>query len=125
MLTIINNIPSIRIVNYNIFRKYAFDKNITLKAFENVEEGREFYKQVYIYDNENPYVLQQGALYLAQKKDYDTAFEWIDRAITMTDDKYFSIRNSHAIILFSANINYSNPDSRTELDKSMSILENV
>lgn len=123
MLTIINNIPSIRIVNYNIFRKYAFDKNITLKAFENVEEGREFYKQVYIYDNENPYVLQQGALYLAQKKDYDTAFEWIDRAITMTDDKYFSIRNSHAIILFSANINYSNPDSRTELDKSMSILE--
>ena len=123
MSKVINNIPSIRIVDYNIFRKYAFDKNITLKAFENVNEGKSFYEQAFIYDNENPYVLQQGALYLAQKKEYNTAFEWIDRAITMTDNKYFSIRNSHAIILFSANIGNTNNHSRMELDKSMKILE--
>lgn len=123
MSTFINNVPSIRVVDYRKFRKYAFDKVITLKAFENVEDGKQFYQDAFIYDKENPYVLQQGALYLAQKKEYSTAFEWIDRAINMTDDKYFSIRNSHAIILFSANINNTNPNSRIELDRSMEILE--
>lgn len=42
----------------------------------------------------------------------------------MTDDKYFSIRNSHAIILFNANITKIGHNSRIELDKSMAILKN-
>ena len=41
----------------------------------------------------------------------------------MTDNKYFSIRNSHAIILFNANINRSGSGVRAELDRSMYILE--
>ena len=60
---------------------------------------------------------------MAQKKQFDIAFNWIDRAITMTNDKYFSIRNSHAIILFSANIDKKNNLSKKELDRSMTILE--
>lgn len=121
--TFITNIPSIRVCNYKVFRKYAFDKIKTLKAFDNWKDGKHFYEQAFLYDRENPYVLQQGALYMAQKKQFEEAFVWIERARNMTDDKYFSIRNSHAIILFNANIDKSGHDVRTELDRSMSILE--
>ena len=41
----------------------------------------------------------------------------------MTDDKYFSIRNSHAVILFNANIEKNDGNVREQLDKSMQILE--
>ena len=121
--TFISNIPSIRVCNYQVFRKYAFDKVKTLKAFENWKEGKGFYEKAFLYDRKNPYVLQQGALYLAQKKQFEEAFVWIERARNMTDDKYFSIRNSHAIILFNANIEKNGNDVRAELDRSMSILE--
>lgn len=120
---VIENIGSYRICDYSIFRKYAFDKRIVFSAFPSWKEGKKFYENAYVYDRNNPYVLQQGALYLAQKQQYDLAFEWIDRAINMTDDKYFSIRNTHAIILFNANIEKNDSDARMELDKSMRILE--
>lgn len=119
----LSNIPSVRVCNYRTFHKYAFDKLTTLKAFENWEEGKLFYEEAFLYDHHNPYVLQQGALYLAQKKHYDDAFVWLDRALTMTDDKYFSIRNSHAIILFNANIDKNGKGVKSELDRSMAILE--
>lgn len=125
MLKAINNIPHIRIPFYNTYRKYAYDKTLAIKAFKNWEEGCDFYEKVYEMDFRNPYVLQQGALYLSYKKKFTTAFEWIDKAITQTNYKYFSIRNSHAIILFEANINSSNdsPEIRKQLDHSMEILE--
>jgi hypothetical protein len=118
-------IPSTQIPFYNIFRKSAYDKNLILRAFSDWEQGKEFYEDVYEYDFKNPYVLQQGALYLAQKKKFNEAFNWIDKAITQTNNKYFSIRNSHAIILFDANINSKEETSeiRNQLDYSMSILE--
>lgn len=118
-------IASTQIPFYNIYRKSAYDKNLVLKAFPNWEEGRDFYEDVYEYDFRNPYVLQQGALYLAQKKKFTEAFHWIDKAITQTNNKYFSIRNSHAIILFDANINSKdeNVEVRNQLDNSMAILE--
>lgn len=118
-------IPSAQICHYNIFRKKAYDKNIISKSFIDWREGKNFYDSAYISDFKNPYVLQQGALYLAQKKRYTEAFYWIDKAITMTNNKYFSIRNSHAIILFDANINSKEENAmiRSQLDKSMNILE--
>lgn len=119
----IDRVPRIMIPSYKIFRKYAFDKVLISRAFDSWEEGKEFYEKAFLYDDRNPYVLQQGALYLAQKKQFEIAFEWIDMAISMTDNKYFSIRNSHAIILFNANIDKIGEDARFELDKSMKILE--
>jgi hypothetical protein len=127
--TVINNflynVPSVQINHYDVFRRRAYDKNIISKAFLDWHEGKEFYEQAFNSDFRNPYILQQGALYLAQKKKFTEAFYWIDKAITMTNNKYFSIRNSHAIILFDANIS-SKEDSREvriQLDKSMGILE--
>lgn len=127
--TVINNvlfnIPNIQINHYNIFRKKAYDKNIISRAFIDWKEGKEFYERVFDSDFKNPYILQQGALYLAQKRKFTEAFHWIDKAITMTNNKYFSIRNSHAIILFEANINSKEEtfDIRSQLDRSMNILE--
>ena len=125
MLKTLNNVPNIRIPFYNVYRKYAYDKTLVSKAFPDWNEGREFYELVYEMDFKNPYVLQQGALYLASKKKFTTAFEWIDKAITLTNNRYFSIRNSHAIILFDANIHnpIESPEIRKQLDNSMVILE--
>lgn len=125
MIKTLNNVPSVRVPHYNVFRKYAYAKTLVLKAFRKWEEGRDFYEKAYEMDFNNPYVLQQGALYLSAKKKYALAFEWIDRAITLTNNKYFSIRNSHAIILFEANIGNpgDNPLIRNQLDSSMEILE--
>lgn len=120
---VLDKVPYPHICDYKIFHKYAFDKNVALKAFINWKDGKAFYEKAFVYDNRNPYVLQQGALYLSQKHKYDDAFVWIDRAISMTDDKYFSIRNSHAVILFNANIEREDRCVREQLDKSMLILE--
>jgi hypothetical protein len=119
------NIPTYKICSYNVFRRRAYDKSIVGKAFHNWEEGKAFYEYAFDNDFKNPYILQQGALYLAQKKKYTEAFHWIDRANNIADNKIFSIRNSHAYILFDANISLPNKDenARRELDKSMDILE--
>ena len=111
------------IYNFKTFRKFAFDSLLANRAFKDWNEGKNFYQSAYLYDNENPYVLQQGALFLSKKNQYQEAFKWIDRAINSTNDKYFSIRNSHAIILFDANYDLSLDEMvEKQLDKSMEIL---
>jgi len=122
MQNVIIMIAPIQICNYDVFRKYAFDKKNVLKAFTNWQEGRDYYEDVFLYDYENPYVLQQGALYLSAKRHFTEASTWIDRALNMTNNRYFSIRNSHAIILFDANIDLDNKEARPVLERSMSIL---
>lgn len=119
---VISEIPHILICNYKTFRKWGFDKEIVLRAFKNWKEGMEFYENAFFYDKKNPYVLQQGALYLSANHQYNEAFNWIDRAQNMTNNRHFSIRNSHAIILFDANYDINSEDALYQLDKSMSIL---
>lgn len=123
MSKVIDNVPKYLIYNFKTFRKIAFDSLLTAKAFVDWKDGMDFYKSAYLYDNENPYVLQQGALFLSKKKQYQEAFKWIDKAINSTNDKYFSIRNSHAIILFDANYELElNNMVEEQLDRSMEIL---
>lgn len=122
MWTVINNVYYVTICNYRTFRKWAFDKTLVQTAFPNWREGKEFYEEVFIYDDRNPYVLQQGALYLSSKHQYDDAFDWIDKAKTMTNNKHFSIRNSHAIILFDANYEVNTAEARKQLEQSMKTL---
>lgn len=123
MCNVVNNVPKYLIYNFKTFRKFAFDSLLANRAFKDWNEGKNFYQSAYLYDNENPYVLQQGALFLSKKNQYQEAFKWIDRAINSTNDKYFSIRNSHAIILFDANYDLSLDEMvEKQLDKSMEIL---
>jgi tetratricopeptide (TPR) repeat protein len=122
MWNVVDRVHSFAICNFKTFRKWAFDKTLALKAFANWREGMDFYEQVFIYDNNNPYILQQGALYLSTKHRYREAFDWIDRAKTMTNNKHFSIRNSHAIILFDANYEINTTEAKGLLIKSMETL---
>ncbi len=73
----------------------------------------------------SPYLRQQAALYLAHKRRFQEAFKWIDEAIEASGNRIPSIRNSHAIILFNANINISDYGSgvvASTLKRSMDIL---
>lgn len=118
-----NNVPVFRIANYNVFKKTAYDKDFILRAFPDWEEGKDFYQ--FLYDKDKDYyILQQGSLYLASKKKYADAFDWIDLAIQESEGRIFSIKNTHAIILFDANILGHANDSlvKQNLDRSMNIL---
>ncbi len=112
-----------RICNYYNFKKRAYDKDIMTRAFPDWKEGVEFYESLYARDR-SPFLLQQGALYLSYKHRFTEAFSWIDQAVTETAGRVFSIRNSHAIILFKANIGASSNDDTVvrTLRQSMEIL---
>lgn len=122
MNNLLEKVAYVKICNYRTFRRWAFDKAIVSKAFPKWDEGKSFYQKAFMYDNRNAYVLQQGALYLSSKRKYQDAFDWIDRAKILTNDKQFSIRNSHAIILFDANYEVNSQEAMEQLDRSMEIL---
>ncbi|WP_020586899.1 SIR2 family protein [Desulfobacter curvatus] len=95
---------------YDIFRRKAFDADITTKAFIKKEDGVAFYKQLLSTDN-SPFIRHQFALYLWRKGDIDYAWSEIDTAYTMSQGKIWSISNTHAFILFDTNIG-KEPDDR-------------
>ena len=64
------------ICRYDIFKRQAFDARLMGKAFPVWEEGMEFYENAFQVDR-NPYLRQQGALYLSGKKQHNLAFAWI------------------------------------------------
>ncbi|MFO1183733.1 MAG: SIR2 family protein [Bauldia sp.] len=118
-----SEVSPIRIAGYDVFRRNAFDADVLVRAFPKWEDGREFYDRAYEKDG-SPFVLQQGALFLSRKVRFREAFEYIDRALTLTGRRIPSIRHSHAVILFRANID-SGEDvkAKTVLEQSMKIIE--
>ncbi len=119
------NVSPYRIPRYDTFRKWAYNAGLFVKVFPDWKEGKEFYDRSYFRDP-TPYLRQQGALYLSMKKRFDEAFIWIDEAVTQSGGKIWSILNSHAVILFRANIGRpaDNPIVKRTLQKSMDILAN-
>lgn len=93
--------PSI-VYRYDIFRKKAYDADITVSAF-NKNEGIEFYNELSA-ASDSPYTKHQFALFLQRKKDIDMAWRVIDQANTDCGGKIFTIANTHAMILFEKNI---------------------
>lgn len=118
----IEHLPPYKIVKYSTFKKRGYDKYIAVRAFRDWEEGKEYFERLIREDPKNPFLLQQGALYLSYKQRHTEAFYWIEKAKNMTNDSLLSIRNSHAIILFEANIKKEGQDVRSSLDLSMDIL---
>ncbi|VEN74720.1 conserved hypothetical protein [Candidatus Desulfarcum epimagneticum] len=117
------NLSSFRICRYYIFKKRAYDAELIGKAFIDWKQGIEFYNTANQRD-ESPYLKQQCALYLMHKKRFKESFSWIDRALMQSDFNIPSIKNSHAIILFRANIDHPHDSSaRVSLTKSMDILK--
>jgi hypothetical protein len=111
-----------RICRYDVFRRHAYDADIFVRAFPYWEEGKHFYEKLYSRDL-SPFMLQQSALYLSRKKQHGEAFQMIDRAIVESGGRQLTIRNSHAIIMFRKNIEYSSdPAARQSLRESMATL---
>jgi hypothetical protein len=113
-----------RIPEYGTFKRAAYDADFATKAFPDWNDGAEFYKRIFEID-ENYYLLQQGALYLKGRNRFKEAFQFIDRALEMSRGLNPRIKNTHAIILFDANLSFagSNPEARRSLEDAMQILQ--
>lgn len=115
------------IPDFPTFRRYAFDNDFVVRAYADVDLGKRFYERLFAqYDNAYDY--QHGAVYLSKSHRYGLAFEWIDKALSLSGGRTFAIRNSHAVILFEANIGIfsSDPGNQTAwqgLRQSMSVLQ--
>lgn len=116
--------PSI-VYRYDIFRKKAYDADITVSAF-NKHEGIKFYTEL-ASTNDSPYTKHQFALFLQRKKDIDMAWRVIDQANTDCGGKIYTIANTHAMILFEKNIGVTCsedkiPELKEILNRSFSTL---
>ena len=117
-------VPKHVIPNFQVFKRYAYDCSYAMKAFPDWQGGLEFYENIF-YQDKTPFVLQQSALYLLRMKKFQEAAIKIDHALQISTKRFFSIENTHAIILFKANINtpHINANTRGTLDRSMQILK--
>lgn len=94
---------------FDIFRRKAYDADITVRAFPDAPDGIEFYRFL-IQNDPSPFIRHQFALYLWRKGKPTEAWEQIDIAYTQTGGNVFSISNTHAFILFGINIS-KKPDA--------------
>ncbi|MGK4233808.1 SIR2 family protein [Providencia hangzhouensis] len=122
------NISTTNIIRYDIFKRFAFDANITSRAFSNFEDGQNFYKK-YSYKDKSYSYYQQAALYCLRRHKYPESFDWIDQALTIAKGHAIqTVKNTYAVILFSANYKLfldkkqSISEIIKSLDESMSIL---
>jgi hypothetical protein len=114
------------IPDYRAFRRYAYDNEYVRRAFPQVRSGQAFYERLVARTN-NQYDYQHGATYLSKMKEFKKAFDWIDTALSLSGGRIFSIRNSHARILFEANIdvarmNKNDRTARSGLTESLQVL---
>lgn len=128
MRTVLNRfverVPVFKICRYDIFKSSAFDADLATRYFIKYEEGIQFYKKCLEIEN-SAFMYQQIALYASRKRKYSDAFRWIDKAKNCERRNIFSIRNTHAIILFNANIGKENEDGSVvaTLHQSLGILK--
>ena len=113
-----------KIPRYDIFRRMAYDANLTNRAFPEWGDGLDFYEKCFYRDNSHSFK-QQGAIYLSRKKQYPLAFKWIDDAMAIAGRRAASVRNTYAVIMFNANYDKlgSSPEVIATLDESMQILQ--
>jgi hypothetical protein len=122
-------ISILKIPRYDVFQRHAFDNEIFARAFPNWEDGYGLYSYVYERDvdgDRSPYIMQQCALYASRKHRHKEAFKAIDEALRRSRGRIFSIRNTHAVVLFRANIEVSGDDDGnvlSSLQRSMDILQ--
>lgn len=117
------NVRSDVVPRWDNFRISAYQVYYTKRAYPEWEDGRNFYDELFDRD-QNYYDLQHAALYLSSKGQHTLAFSYIDKALQLSRNKVFSIRNTHAQILFAANIHNapSNEVAKREVLESMEIL---
>lgn len=98
----LTNVSSSIVYRYDIFRKKAYDADITVSTFTKAE-GVDFYTKLSSI-SDSPYAKHQFALFLLRKNDVNMAWQVIDQAYTDCGGKIFTIANTHAMIMFEKNI---------------------
>jgi energy-coupling factor transporter ATP-binding protein EcfA2 len=123
-----NSLSAWSIHDYQTFRFQAFDADLFTRAFPDWKDGLAFYEQLWRREP-SAFKRQQGALYLHRLGQNRLAFSWIDDAIRENAGRAYSIRNTHAVILFNVNIEFD-PTTASDLQlvletlrESMQILE--
>lgn len=118
------NVRSDVVPRWDNFRISAYQVYYTKRAYPEWKDGQDFYDELFDRDH-NYYDLQHAALYLSSKAQHKLAFSYIDRALQLSRNKVFSIRNTHAQVLFAANIHNSpaDEDAKREVLESMKILQ--
>ncbi|MGF7143828.1 energy-coupling factor transporter ATP-binding protein EcfA2 [Anaerotaenia torta] len=116
----LKNVNPMIIYRYDIFKKRAYDADITNRAFI-TEEGITYYENV-LTQNTSPYIRHQYALFLQRKGDITKAWEQIDKAYSDCNKKIFTIANTHAMIMFEKNIDVklNNEKEITDLKEILS-----
>lgn len=119
-----NNIAPVRVCRYDIFRRRAFASDLFLRAFPETEEAMSFYDDLFDRDP-SPYLLQQKAVFLSRRGRYSESFVQIDRALSFSHGRNWTIQASHADILFQANIGLAaeSTEARDQVDRAMALLE--
>lgn len=105
--TVLREISIVKIPYYSVFQRGAFRNEIFVRAFPDWSEGLDLYNlmvEVALTDRPKPYIMQQCALYLAQKRRFSEAFTMIDEAVRMSNGRIQTIRHTQARIKFEANI---------------------
>lgn len=98
-----HEVSPLRVARYDTVRRRAYSWRVFARAFTAPVEGIEIYDRIIARDD-SPEVLQQKALYLAEKKMYEEAFFELDAARSSTSRLSWSIENSYFNVLFRANI---------------------
>ena len=114
----LENVSAQIIYRYDIFKRRAYDADITKRAFD-IGDGIKFYEKI-LENNQSPYIRHQYALFLQRKNEYELAWEQIDQAYTESKKRIFSIANTHAIIMFEKNMR-----SKFNAEKELSLLKST
>ncbi|MBZ9726888.1 SIR2 family protein [Mesorhizobium sp. CO1-1-11] len=117
------NVRSDVVPRWDNFRIAAYQVYYTKRVFPEWRDGKAFYDELFDRD-QNYYDLQHAALYLSNKGQHKLAFSYIDDALQRSRNRVFSIRNTHAQVLFAANIHNAPSDdvAKQEVLESMQIL---
>jgi hypothetical protein len=118
-------VSPLRIASYNAARRRAYRWRIFSRAYPSAPEGIEVYDTIISRDN-SPEVLQQKALYLADKKLYPEAFTELDLARSSNSSRFsWSVENSYYNVLFNSNFELAQTGDSESLRQCRNALDGL
>jgi hypothetical protein len=126
LMKFVENVPPYKICQYDRFKRNGYDADFSERAFLNTNDGEYYYERCAKKD-ESEYVYQQAAIYFQRKKEYNKAFEWIDRARNLSHYNRFSIDSTYANIYFDKNYDIETEEYSSQenaLLDALNILDN-
>lgn len=108
-------VPTFKICQYDKFKRSAYDAEFAFKAFEDIDDGKNYY-EICAEKDGSEYIYQQAAIYFKKMKDYKSAFGWIEKARNLAHYNRFSIDSTYAQIYFEVNIHVNKEQAEAALE---------